>query len=67
MKYRFSREWLKAEFNETDYTEAHSWCEENFGPHDKQPNAWSRWWHRYENSILFRDERDYILFTLRWA
>ncbi len=67
-KYNFSRaRWYQAEFNPKDYYEAHIWCEEQFGKHPKNPDAWSRWWHRFENSILFRDERDYILFTLRWS
>lgn len=67
MKYRFSREWLKADFRSEDYSDAHRWCEEQFGPHPVRPDAWSRWWHKFESSILFRDERDYILFTLRWS
>jgi hypothetical protein len=67
-KYKFSRaNWYQAEFDVDHYEEVEEWCEQHFGPHDQQPNAWSRWWHKFEESILFRDEQDYILFTLRWA
>jgi len=67
-KYTFSRaKWYIAEFNVTCYFEVDKWCEKQFGKHDNRPNAWSRWWHRYESSIHFRDEKDYILFVLRWG
>lgn len=66
-KYKFSRKWYVANFNTSDYTLVNDWCTANFGPHDKRPDAWSRWWHRYESSIHFRDEKDYILFMLKWS
>ncbi len=67
-KYKFSRaNWYQAEFNDKDYFEVDAWCEQHFGKHPTNPDAWSRWWHKFHNSILFRDEKDYILFTLRWS
>lgn len=66
-KYKFSRNWYQAEFNPEHYFAVDKWCEEQFGPHPKKPDAWSRWWHKFENSILFRDEKDYVLFMLRWS
>ena len=67
-KYQFSRAtWYEVEFNWTDYDEIVDWCKEQFGPHDKQPDAWSRWVHVYEYKIQFRDEKDYAWFVLRWS
>lgn len=67
-KYKFSRaKWYIAEFDETFYNEVDEWCAKQFGKHDKCPDAWSRWWHKYESSIHFRDEKDYIMFVLRWG
>jgi hypothetical protein len=67
-KYKFSRaRWYVAEFNSDDYYAVDAWCEKQFGPHPRNPDAWSRWWHKFENSILFRDEKDYVLFLLRWS
>lgn len=67
-KYKFSRaNWYQAEFNDKDYFEVDAWCSQQFGPHPANPDAWSRWWHKFHNSILFRDEKDYILFMLRWG
>lgn len=67
-KYKFSRaNWYQAEFDVKYYEEVEEWCEQQFGPHPKNPDAWSRWWHKFEESILFRDEKDYVLFVLRWS
>ena len=66
-KYRFSRDWYVAEFDIADYTDVVHWCREQFGPHPRNPDAWARWEHRYENKIHFRDEKDYIWFVLRWS
>lgn len=67
-KYKFSRaKWYIAEFDEKDYSEVDKWCTAQFGPHPKRPDAWSRWIHKYESSIHFRDEKDYVLFVLRWG
>jgi len=67
-KYKFSRaKWYQANFDTINYHEVEQWCTEQFGPHPKQPDAWSRWWHKFEDSILFRDEQDYFLFVLKWG
>ena len=67
-KYKFSRsKWYEVEFHWTDYDEIVDWCKEQFGPHDNQPDAWSRWVHTYEDQIHFRDQNDYVLFVLRWS
>lgn len=66
-KYKFSRDWYQAHFDTKYYYEVDVWCSQQFGPHPVRPDAWSRWWHKFEDSILFRDEKDYILFTLRWS
>jgi hypothetical protein len=66
-KYQFSRTWHEGKFDWRLYDEVHSWCEQNFGKQDKSPDAWSRWWHKYEDMILFRDEADYLLFLLAWT
>lgn len=67
-KYKFSRaNWYVANFNHKHYFEVEEWCEKHFGRHPSRPDAWSRWVHKYEDQIHFRDEKDYVLFTLRWS
>ena len=66
-KYKFSREWYVATYNYNYYHEVFEWCTQHFGPHPSQPDAWSRWIHKYEDQIQFRDEKDYAWFVLRWA
>lgn len=67
-KYKFSRaKWYVAEFHPKDYFEVDAWCSQQFGPHPARPDAWSRWIHKYETSIHFRDEKDYNWFVLRWG
>lgn len=66
-KYEFSRKWFVADFDPTYYFEVEEWCKQQFGPHPKYPDAWSRWVHTYEDQIHFRDEKDYVLFCLRWS
>jgi len=67
-KYKFTRaNWYVAEFNIKDYTDVVHWCREQFGPHPRNPDAWSRWEHKYEDKIYFRDEKDYAWFMLRWS
>ena len=67
-QYNFSRSnWYQAEFDDRHYFEVDAWCEQHFGRHPSNPDAWSRWWHKFHNSILFRDEKDYVLFMLRWS
>lgn len=67
-KYNFSRtKWYEAEFNEKDYGAVRQWCAEQFGPLPKNPDAWSRWYIPGITAVLFRDERDYMWFVLRWT
>jgi len=67
-KYKFSRaRWYQAYFEEKYYWEVEAWCTEQFGAHPRRPDAWSRWWHKFEGSILFRDQEDYMMFVLRWG
>ncbi len=67
-KYQFSRaKWYKADFYYTDFDAIVNWCTEQFGPHPKHPDAWSRWKHNGQDRVFFRDEKDYVLFCLRWS
>ena len=71
-KYQFTRaKWYVAEIPEylqyhAKWSEMSKWLNEQFGPHDKNPNAWSRWIHDGWREIKFRDEADYSHFLLRW-
>ena len=68
LKYKFSRaKWYEADYDWINYGEVVTWCTEQFGPHPKQQDAWSRWDHRYEGKIYFRDEKDCAWFMLRWG
>ena len=46
------------------------WCKEAFGPTEsvyfKQSYKRLRWWRR-QGHLYFRNEQDYVLYTLRWA
>lgn len=66
-KYKFSRDWYVADFDSANYEAVRAWCTEQFGPEDRFPNAWSRWQHRYEDQIHIRDEKDYMMFMLKWS
>lgn len=67
-KYKFSRaKWYVAEYDWINYSEVSEWCRQQFGPHDEHPDAWSRWNHVYEGKIHFRDEKDYLMFLLKWS
>ena len=66
-KSQFSRNWHIGQFRWQDQREVHQWCQENFGPMPRTPDAWSRWKTMPANQIAFRDERDYALFILRWV
>lgn len=66
-KYKFSREWYVATYNYNYYHEVFEWCTQHFGPHPSCPDAWSRWVHKYEDQIKFRDAQDYEWFVLRWS
>jgi hypothetical protein len=67
-KYKFSRaKWHEANFDESYFFEVDDWCTEQFGPRVGQPDAWTRWIHKYQGKIHFRDEKDYAWFVLRWS
>ena len=67
-KYKFSRaKWYVAEYNWVNQVEVVEWCTEQFGPHPENPDAWSRWNHKWQDRIQFRDEREYNWFILRWS
>ena len=72
-KYKFSRaKWYEAEFwdlsalPDTSLKSKSDWCKEQFGPHPKNIDAWSRWYIS-DTKIYFRDEKDYQWFILRWG
>lgn len=66
-KYKFSRsKWYVAEYDWVHQYEVHEWCYHQFGPHPKNPDAWSRWYNNYSEKIHFRDKEDYMMFVLRW-
>lgn len=68
LKYKFSRSnWYVADFNWIHQADVVEWCTQQFGPHPKNPDAWSRWCHHYQERIHFRDEKDYAWFILRWT
>ena len=67
-KYTFSRaKWYVADYDWLNYVEVMNWCHEQFGPHDKHPDAWSRWSDMHNGGIFFRDEKDYSWYVLRWS
>jgi hypothetical protein len=70
-KYNFSRaKWYEAEWECSDWKNNGAmleWCEQQFGAHPKNPDAWSRWYLFRSGCIRFRDEQDYVLFVLRWS
>lgn len=66
-KYKFSRaKWYDADYEWKHQVEVKDWCAENFGPHPKHPDAWSRWYINFDR-IRFRDSQDYEWFVLRWS
>jgi hypothetical protein len=65
--YKFSRaKWYVAEFDWVHTGEVMEWCVKQFGPHPRNPDAWSRY-IIYDEKIHFRDEKDYAWFVLRWG
>lgn len=67
-RYKFSRKWYIGEAKSImDKTVVVEWCETNFGPHPKNPDAWCRWYRYSTSKFYFRDEKDYTLFLLRWS
>jgi hypothetical protein len=67
-KYKFSRaKWYEAEYKDCYYDEVRAWCTEQFGPQPDVADAWTRWHHKYHNTVFFRDQKDYNWFVLRWG
>ena len=67
-KYKFSRaKWYTAEYDWIHQGEVYEWCTQQFGPHPMYPDAWSRWYNKYNEKIHFRDAKDYEWFLLRWS
>jgi hypothetical protein len=66
-KYKFSRDWYVAEFDWRKSSEVNEWCAQQFGPHPKNPDAWSRWQRIYDERVHFRDAKDYEWFLLKWG
>lgn len=74
-KYKFSRsKWYEVSLMFKSYVpiqERLDWCEQNFGPQPKNPDAWTRWYTTVRNpdsgSIRFSDSKDYEWFMLRWS
>lgn len=73
-KYKFSRaKWYTAEMPgyatwrfSDEYNQIIAWCTEHFGAHPNKHDAWSRWYVGL-GYINFRDEKDYMLYQLRWT
>lgn len=68
-KYKFSRNkwnWVEINSMADDYYERLDWCEQQFGPQPKNPDAWTRWYVGW-GMLKFRDEKDYMLYQLRWS
>ena len=72
-KYKFSRaKWHTVDIGmggwrlSREYNEIIEWCTEQFGEHPREHDAWSRWWVGV-GTMYFRDEKDYVLFQLKWA
>jgi hypothetical protein len=41
------------------------WCSERFGPHNKKYN--NPRWHRDAFHFLFKNEKDAVMFMLKWG
>jgi hypothetical protein len=72
-KYQFSRaKWYEADFwdllalPDTSLKPKSDWCKEQFGPHPKNIDAWSRWYISH-TKIYFRDEKDFVFYKLKWS
>lgn len=66
-RYKFSRRWYIHRINHFRGAEVYKWCEQQFGPHPKNPDAWCRWYRYSIRQFYFRDEQDYAWFVLRWS
>ena len=66
-KYKFSRaKWYEAKLPR-DQQAAFAWCVKQFGPEPTITDAWTRWYFNVDRTFRFRDEKDYVMFILRWS
>jgi hypothetical protein len=66
-KYKFSRaKWYEAKLPR-DGQAAFNWCVKQFGPEPTITDAWTRWYFNVDRTFRFRDEKDYVMFILRWS
>ena len=66
-KYKFSRaKWYEAKLPR-DGQAAFNWCVKQFGPEPTNTDAWTRWYFNVDRTFRFRDEKDYVMFILRWS
>jgi hypothetical protein len=66
-KYKFSRaKWYEAKVPR-DQQAAFAWCVKQFGPEPTNTDAWTRWYFNVDRTFRFRDEKDYVMFILRWS
>jgi hypothetical protein len=66
-KYKFSRsKWHEAKLPR-DQQAAFAWCVKQFGPEPTNTDAWTRWYFNVDRTFRFRDEKDYVMFILRWS
>lgn len=69
-RYKFSRKWFVGEIahnNVYPLVDIENWCKDNFGLQPINPDAWCRWYRYSTRKFYFRDEKDYVLFTMRWS
>lgn len=69
-KYKFGRaKWYEADLWNSihEMSEVREWCVRQFGPQDRNPDAWSRWTNNLNSMYRFRDAKDYEWFLLRWG
>jgi hypothetical protein len=66
-KYKFSRaKWYEAKMLGNQQA-AFAWCVKQFGPEPTNTDAWTRWYFNVDRTFRFRDEKDYVMFILRWS
>ena len=66
-------EWYEArlDFDVYDWKDRLDWCKGQFGPASNATESkfeifQPRWYQQFE-TIYFRDEKDYLLYILRWS
>jgi len=43
------------------------WCIENYGPTGSEVWGAKRWWYDNDSKFWFKEDRDVVLFLLRWG